>query len=71
MEYTTIGGNEEKEIDMKKDSFKFIDKVLNITMIEILKKEDKVSNFIEIDDVNSSIKEYINQDIIYICKISK
>ena len=71
LEYTTIGGNEEKEIDMKKDRFKFTDKVLNITIIEILKKEDKVSNFIEIEDVNSSIKEYINQDIIYIYESSK
>jgi len=71
LEYTTIGGNEEKEIDMKKDRFKFTDEVLNITVIEILKKEDKVSNFIEIEDVNSSIKEYINQDIIYIYESSK
>ena len=71
LKYTIIGGKEEKEIDMKKDRFKFTDIDLNIAIIEIFKKEDKVSNFIEINEVNSSIEEYINQDIIYFCESSK
>ena len=70
LEYTTIGESKKKNIDMTKDRFKYTDKVLNITIIQIL-KEDKVSKFIEINDDNKAEEEYKNQDIKYICKSSK
>ena len=44
LEYTNIGECEKKKIDMKKDRFKFTDKELNITIIEIL-KENKSFKF--------------------------
>ena len=69
LEYTTIGENKKKNINMKKDRFKYADKGLNIAIIEIL-KEDKVSNFIEIDDVNKAEEKYKNKSIIYFGQIS-
>ena len=54
--------NEEKEINMKIDRYKYSDDI--ITIIEIL-NEDNINNFIEIDKFINS-KNYINNDIICI-----
>lgn len=75
LEYSTIGKNEKKSINMQKDRYKYTDKDLNITMIEILKEdnisnffeidEDKISNILEIDNVNKAEEKYKNESIIY------
>ena len=71
LEYQIIGENEKKDIDMEKYRIKITDESLNISIIEIL-EEDKVSNFIEIDDdYNKAPKEYNNQDIKYIYQSKK
>ena len=56
--------NEKKEINMEISRYKNILEDLNMTIIEIL-NEDKINNFIEIDDYNNS-KNYNNEDILYI-----
>ena len=55
---------ERKEINLEISRYKNILEDLNMTIIEIL-KEDKINNFIEIDDYNNS-KNYNNEDILYI-----
>ena len=70
LEYQIIGSNEKKKINMKKDRFKLTDKDLKFAIIEIL-EEDKVSNFIEIDNGHKFPEEYKNQDISYICESKK
>ena len=70
LEYQIIGSNEKKKINMKKDRFKLTDKDLKFAIIEIL-EEDKVSNFIEIDNGHKFPEEYKNQDITYICESKK
>ena len=54
--------NEEVEIDMKLDRFKYTYKELNLTIIEIL-KEDNITNLIELEQLNDS-KNYIDKDIM-------
>ena len=53
--------NEEKEIDMKKDRYKYTNEKLDITIIEILRK-DNIDTFLEIDRFIDS-KNYINENI--------
>ena len=54
--------NEEKEIDMKINRYKFTDKDLDITVIEILER-DNIYNFIELDKYINS-RNFVDDDII-------
>ena len=56
--------NEKKEINMEISRYKNTLKDLNITVIEILNR-DNLKNFIEIDDFINS-KDYNEEDILYI-----
>jgi len=42
--------NQKKEIDLKKNRFKYSYSDLNITIIEIFEDEENINNFIVIDD---------------------
>ena len=59
-----IINNKEIEIDMKINRYKYTDKELDITIIEIL-NEDNINNFMNIDKYINS-KNYINEDILSI-----
>ena len=54
----------DKEINLKINRFKYTNKELDITIIEIL-DEDNINDFIEIDE-SIGTKEYINERIISI-----
>ena len=54
--------NEEKEIDMKINRYKYTDKDLDITVIEILER-DNIYNFIELDKYINS-RNFVDDDII-------
>ena len=56
--------NKEKEIDLRINRYKFTDKDLDITIIEIL-EIDNVNNFIELDKFINS-RNYTDEDIISI-----
>ena len=56
--------NIEKEIDIKINRYKYTNKELNITIIEIL-KDDNINNFIEIDKFINS-RNYVDRNIISI-----
>ena len=56
--------NEKKEINLELNRYKYTDKDLDFTIIEIL-KEDNISNFLEIDE-NINLKEYKNKQIFSI-----
>ena len=58
--YTSF--NDKITIDLEINRFKFTDKELNFTIVEIL-PEDNITNFLEIDDFIKS-KDYTNEDII-------
>ena len=53
--------NEKKEINLELNRYKFTDKVLDCTIIEIL-KEDNIINYLEIDEY-INIKDYKNEQI--------
>ena len=55
--------NEKKEINLQLDRYKYTNEELDITIIEI-KEEDKIKNYIEIDDCINS-RDYNNKNIIY------
>ena len=50
LEFQILGENKEEKIDMKLERFKYFDKELDITIIEILKNEEEGKNFLKIDD---------------------
>ena len=64
LEFQILGENKERIIDMDLDRFKYFDKKLNITIIEILKNEEKNKKFLKIDD--NIIKSIENEnEILY------
>ena len=58
---TIYVNNEEREIDMKSDRYKYTNEQLDISMIEIL-DNDNISTFLELDSDMTS-KDYINQNV--------
>jgi len=57
--------NQKKEIDLKKNRFKYSYIDLNITIIEIFEDEENINNFIVIDDYIKS-RDYKDEKIILI-----
>ena len=57
--------NQKKEIDLKKNRFKYSYSDLNITIIEIFEDEENINNFIVIDDYIKS-RDYKDEKIILI-----
>ena len=57
--------NEKKEINMKINRFKYTNKELDITIIEILDKEENEENYIEIDEYINS-RDYKEEEIYII-----
>ena len=55
--------NEKKEINIKLDRYKYTNEKLDITIIEII-EEDKIINYLEIDDYINS-RDYNNKNILY------
>ena len=55
---------EKKEINIKLNRYKYTNKKIDITIIEII-EEDNINNYLKIDD-NVGSKEYNDRDVLYI-----
>ena len=55
--------NERKEINLKLNRYKYTNKEIDITIIEII-EEDNITNYLEIDDCINS-KDYNNKNVLY------
>ena len=54
--------NEDKEINMKKNRYKYTNEELDFTIIQIFDKEDSTNNFIEIDKFINS-RDFEDEEI--------
>ena len=56
---------EKKEINIKSNRYKYTNKEIDITIIEIIEEEDKIKKYLEIDDCINS-RNYNDKEIVYI-----
>ena len=72
IELTLNDGKKDVIIDLDKSRIKFTNKELDVTFIEIKSKQDKIYNFLDIDEnINTELGNYYNNKSIYVLHYPK